>query len=403
MTVDIIGEKYVRLALAINQHRPGYVDSYYGPSEWKEQEETGGSRLLTHLVEQADELAALIDQTVTIDGQRRSYLHQEVRAMQTMIRLLKGERMSLVEEVEGVYDISPVWIDEECLDLSRNKLDELLPNGESLNSRMILRSRALEVRPERLTDLCQYIVKELRQHTSKNFPLPEGEAIIMDFPNVDDPWGGFHKYQGNFQSKVMINTHCPKQAIELVSMLAHEAYPGHHTEATIKEAYLERGLGQVEHCLILGNAPSCVIQEGIAMHGIQMLMSDEEFADWLDLEIFPRAGLKGLDAHRELQINRARWELEEIYGNVAFLIHDQNASREEAQAYINRYIPELPENILAMLDFIQSPLWRAYAYTYTYGYWLLDKLFSSRGERVFWFTRLLREPLTASMVREWIN
>ena len=37
-----------------------------------------------------------------MDSQRRSYLADEVQALQTRLRLLRGESLNLVEEVEGV-------------------------------------------------------------------------------------------------------------------------------------------------------------------------------------------------------------------------------------------------------------------------------------------------------------
>ena len=139
------------------------------------------------------------------------------------------------------------------------------------------------------------------------------------------------------------------------------------------------------------------------MQAINVVMDKNELADWCADEVFPRAGMSGVDARRVLQIIRTRWKLEGAFGNVAFMLHEYGASRVEAQAYIDQYVPELPENVQAMIDFIQLPLWRAYAFTYTHGYWLLEKLFSTRGDPLLWFNRLLTEPLTASMVKEWIN
>jgi hypothetical protein len=403
MDPDLIAETYVKLALAIDQHRHGYVDSFYGPPEWKLQAEQTSLRPLDELFDLANDLAEAIDSATELDSQRRNYLRVETRAMVTTLRLLQGEPLSLAEEVEGVYDICPAWVDEHVFEQARRELDDLLPMSGTLNERMIRRSRVLEVPHERLPALSQYIVGELRKRTRQLFPIPEEETLALETPQVDEPWGGYHTYMGNYRSQVQINTSLPKQALELVSMLAHETYPGHHTEAVIKEARLTRGLRQLEHCLIMGNAPSCVIQEGIAMEAIHILMDKNELAEWYTNEIFPRAGLRGLDAQRELQINQVRWKLEEAFGNLAFLVHEQGASRAEALAYIDQYVPELPENVQAMIDFIQSPLWRAYAFTYTYGYRLLDQLLSNRGERLVWFTRLLSEPLTASMVKEWIN
>jgi hypothetical protein len=51
------GEEFVRLALAIEQHMPGYVDSYFGPDEWMAQAKQAGKVPLPELTERADRLA----------------------------------------------------------------------------------------------------------------------------------------------------------------------------------------------------------------------------------------------------------------------------------------------------------------------------------------------------------
>ncbi len=36
-TMNSLGERYVRLVLALGQHDTDYVDAYYGPPEWKQE------------------------------------------------------------------------------------------------------------------------------------------------------------------------------------------------------------------------------------------------------------------------------------------------------------------------------------------------------------------------------
>jgi len=399
----MLGESYTRLALAINQHRGGYVDSYFGPSEWQAAAKARGPRPLKELEAEAGELSASVAGASEIDDQRRTYLHTEVRAMQTVLRLLLGEALTLGEEVAGVFDLKPTWVDESNFTQARLELNELLAGGGTLNERMAARGKAQEVPEDRLPGLCHYIVNELRGRTKDMFSLPDGEAVTLETPKVNEPWGGYHQYHGDFHSRVQINTRYPKQVLELLSMLAHETYPGHHTEASIKEARLLRGLGRYEHGLILSNGPSCVIQEGIAMQAIRVIMDQEALIGWCQDEIFPRAGLGGLDARREWSIYQARWKLEEAFGNVAFMLHDRGASREEALAYIGSHVPEVPENVSAMIDFIMTPELRSYVFSYTHGYRLLERLFAKRGRRITWFARLLSEPVTPSMVEEWVG
>ncbi len=403
MVTDHLGERYTRLALAINQHRDGYVDSYFGPSEWQSAAKSRGPRPLSELEGEAGDLLASVAGASELDDQRRTYLYTEVKAMQTIIRLLLGESLTLDEEVAGVFDFKPTWVDESNFTQARQDLNELLPAGGTLNERMAARGKAQEVPEDRLTGLCHYVVNELRGRTKELFPLPEGEAVTLEKLKVDEPWGGYHQFNGDFHSQVQINARYPKQVLELLSMLAHETYPGHHTEASIKEDRLLRELGRYEHGLILSNAPSCVIQEGIAMQAIRVIMDQEALIDWCQAEIFPRADLSGLDAHREWLIYQARWKLEEAFGNVAFMLHDQGASREEALAYIACHVPEVPENVAAMIDFIMTPELRSYVFSYTYGYRLLERLFVKHGRPKSWFVRLLSEPVTPRMVEQWIG
>ena len=39
-----ISQRFVRLALALDRHIPGYIDAYFGPPEWKEQSIAHGPR-----------------------------------------------------------------------------------------------------------------------------------------------------------------------------------------------------------------------------------------------------------------------------------------------------------------------------------------------------------------------
>ncbi|MBE7530834.1 MAG: hypothetical protein HND44_19660 [Chloroflexi bacterium] len=112
ITPEIIGSEYVRLALAIDQHIPGYIEAYFGPAEWQEQVQTDGPRPLPELTQQASTLAAAIADAAVLDDQRREFLTLQVKAMQTSLRLLQGETLALADEVESLYDVRPTWVEE---------------------------------------------------------------------------------------------------------------------------------------------------------------------------------------------------------------------------------------------------------------------------------------------------
>jgi len=50
----------------------------------------------------------------------------------------------------------------------------------------------------------------------------------------------------------------------LPRLVAHESYPGHHTEHCRKEAGLVERKGQAEQTIFLVNTPQCLMAEGLA-------------------------------------------------------------------------------------------------------------------------------------------
>jgi len=391
------------LALAIGQHISGYVDAYYGPPEWADQAKAKGLRPAGELAREASNLAAALADDTEMDSQQHDFLTRQVRAMQTSLRILQGEQLTLAEEVKALYDITPEWVDEAIFQEAHRTLDELLPAGDSLLERMATRNKATEVPFERVGPLLHEIVAELRRRAQARFPLPSGESFDLQLV-TDQPWVAYHWYLGHFRSRIDVNTDLPLHITDLTDLIAHEGYPGHHTELSIKESQLVCEQGRIEHCIALINAPSCVVSEGIATRALSILMTDEEQIAWHAEELFPRAGFSHLDARREYMItaNTAQFgKLVGVAGNAAFLLHDQGASADEAVAYLQRYELLSVEEARKLVDFLSNPLFRSYVFNYRYGGELLDALFAAQDDRDHWFARLLTEPVTPSQIGSW--
>jgi len=397
-TIDPIAQAHIRLALAIGQHIPGYIDAYYGPAEWQQQAQADGARPIAELVREATALAAAIAENAEMDPQRRDFITGEVRAMQTSLRILGGEKLTLAEETKAIYDITPKWIDEAVFEEAHRALDELLPPGDSLAERRRIRKEAAKVPVERDSPLLDEIVAELRRRTCARFPLPPDESFELQI--VDDkPWSAYNWYLGDFRSRIDINIDSPITITRLVGLMAHEGYPGHHTELATKESRLVREKNWVEHSVAVLNSPACVVAEGIATRALSTLMSDEELAAWNTDELYPRAGLDHLDARREQAIANAGQKLMSVPGNAAFLLFEQNVDEEKIIAYIQRYGLGSEKDARGVINFLKYA--RSYVFTYSYGGELLDALFAAQNDRDHWFTRLLTEPVTPGQIRAW--
>lgn len=396
-----LDEEFVRLALAINGHLPGYVDSYFGPAEWQPEAQEPGKLPLTDLARRVDRLANDLSQRADWDPQRKDFLARQISAMQMSLRLLAGESVSLAEEVQALYDVAPTWKDETNFVEAQQQWDELLPGDGSLNERRDRWKKSLEIPMEKVKDLLSLIIKTLRERAHRKFNLPETESFVVEFVS-NQPWSAYNWYLGDFKSRIDLNTDLPIRVSALPGLIAHEAYPGHHTELSIKEAGLIREKGYQEHLLTLINSPSCVIAEGIATSALETILSDQELEDWYREEVLPRAGLRHIDPKKIIAMGKATEKLSGLWGNAAFMFHDQKKSPDEIISYLQKYDMSTQEEAQKAIDFISNPLYRSYVFTYYIGHDLLQELFS-RGGRDQYFTRLLREPVTPSQIREWIK
>jgi hypothetical protein len=392
--------EFVKVALALNEHIPGYVDAYIGPEAWMQESTQAGKRPLPELEDRVNELVKGISQ---MDGeeQRKDFLAAHVSAMQMSLRLLAGENLSLTEETQGLYDVSPAWKDESDFVEAHKLLDQALPAGGSLKQRMDDWKKSLEVPAETFKELLLWVTEQLREWTRQKFTLPEEECFDVELVS-DQPWMAYNWFQGGYRSRIEINTDLPTQVTEPAELIAHEGYPGHHTEHCIKEAKLVRQMNYQEQFVTILNSPSCVIAEGIATLALETLLGDQDLEDWYREEILPRAGMSHIDARRIVEVRRANQKIDGLWGNAAFMLHDQKKSTEEITSYLQRYGLHTDQETDHAMRFLSDPLSRSYTFTYFAGHDLLRELFAKK-DRDTYFRRLLEEPVTPGQVRDWIR
>ena len=69
-----------------------------------------------------------------------------------------------------------------------------------------------------------------------------------------------------------INLDLPVLSTSIAHLVAHEAYPGHHTEHTRKEVGLVRERGHLEETIFPVGTPQCLLAEGLADLGLEVVM-----------------------------------------------------------------------------------------------------------------------------------
>ncbi|WP_019584723.1 hypothetical protein [Deinococcus apachensis] len=389
-----IAERYIRLAHAIDAQWEGFVDGYGGPPEWADRTRREPHELRAQAETLLEEVAGVEDTA------RRTFLTVQTRALHTMTRLLSGEVLPYADEVRGLYDIDPVRAPTAELEAALSALDAALPGTGSLVEREeALRARVVVPR-EDILRVAEPILAALRGRTRERFGLPDGENFSIGLVN-DKPWSGYNWPLGNLQSRIDINTDLPVLLPNLPDLLAHEGYPGHHTEHATKEARLVRERGWLEHSVQLLAAPECVVSEGIAVNALRAVMDRGEVEAWLTGELAGVAGLDPQDVRAYLAASRAREGLKGVSGTAALMLHAEGRPEAEVLEFLARYGVSNEERARQSLRFISQPNFRAYIFTYSVGGDLVKGWVARNGAEGF--ARLLTEPLTPGGLREVVG
>jgi hypothetical protein len=343
-----------------------------------------------------------IGQDGSLNEACREFLKGEVEAMQTTLRILRDEAPGFIEEVQSLYGLTPTWTDEGIFEETHRKLEGLLPGNGPLVNRFQSFKEQVMISTETAVPIINRLADELRARTQQRFPLPADENCDYEFVN-DKPWGAYNWYLGNYRSRIEINLDNPIRVYTLPHFISHEAYPGHHTEHSIKEQKHYRELGLLEYSILLSNTPDAVISEGIAEYALELMFSPEELVD-IYQQILEETGLSKYDGELIYEfVHIASRPLRKVGDNELLLLHDKGASDDEVIAYGMRYGLSSEKEETKYLQFAKDPLWRSYGFNYSLGYELIAKLLSSTENKDQMFTRLLQESLTPAQVQRMVS
>ena len=402
---DPIARDYLLLALRLDQHVPGLVDGYFGPASLKAEVDLEAQRPPARLRDDAAALGERVEQELE-PGARRTWLAAQLVALETQAAALAGSSLPYVEHVTRCFDWTPVRRGDAAFDAAAARLDTALPGPGALAERLAAFDAALEIPIERLPSVIDVLVPRFRERGEHLFGLPPGEDLRVTLVR-GQPWSGYNWYDGGLRSRVDINTDLPVRAFELLRLLGHEMYPGHHLEHAWKEADLVEGRGLLESSILLINTAECLISEGLADLGRDFALPADELADVL-LTVFEIAGLDvGRDpqrarhtAEQAITLAAARFELSATRVNAALMRHADGATHEETLAYLVEVGRFTPEVAAKRLEFIEHPLWRTYVFVYNEGEALLRRWLETvpQSDRPGRFARLLHEQLTPGSI-----
>jgi hypothetical protein len=359
-------DRYLELGLRLGRLVDGFVDAYYGPPELARRVEAEPPPAPAALAREAGGLIADLDAgegDADLGPDRRRWIRAQAVGLRTSARKLAGEPIGYLDEVESCYGARPELVAEDDLSAAHRRLDAVLPGDGPLRERYIAWREAHAVPPERLDAAIRSLADDLRERTQRLFGLPDGEHIewILE---TDKPWAGFNYYLGDLRSRVAINVDLPVLSLSLGHLVAHEAYPGHHTEHTRKEVGLVRQRRWLEETIFLVGTPQCTLAEGLADLGLEVVFGPRP--EPLVAEHLRPLGIR-YDAEVAAEVTQAAEALGWVRSNAAILLHEHGRSVDDCVAYLERWGLLPPDRAAKAVSFMTDPTWRAYSHCYTEG------------------------------------
>ena len=365
-----IVSRYIELGLRLGRHVDGFVDAYYGPPEVAARVEAEPPRPPGELAADAGRLIADLDGgdgagtgEGTVDAGRRRWIRAQAVGLHTSARKLAGEPIAYLDEVKQCYGARPAVVPDDTFAAAHRRLDAVLPGSGPLRERYIAWREGHAVPADQLETAIRALADDLRERTQRLFGLPEGEHVEWVF-ETDKPWSGFNYYEGGLRSRVAVNVDLPVLSLSLGHLVAHEAYPGHHTEHTRKEAGLVRQRRWEEETIFLVGTPQCTLAEGLADLGVEVVLGRRP--EPVVAEHLAPLGIR-YDAEVAAAVAEAGEALSWVRSNAAIRLHDEGAAVDDVVAYLERWAL-LPRNrATKAVSFLTDETWRAYSHCYTEG------------------------------------
>jgi hypothetical protein len=384
---DPVG-RYLEVGLRLGRHLDGMVDAYYGPEALAQRVADEPLRPLPALVADVRSLVADLDAgDGDLDAVRRRWLRAQATGLHTAGRKLAGEDVAFVDEVEQCYGVRPEFVDHDVLAEAHHRLDAVLPGAGPLPARYEAWRSSHIMTSRQLTEAVHVLAEAFRERTRARFGLPDGEHVEFELV-TDQPWSGFNYYEGGLRSRVAINTDLPVSSTTIGHLIAHEAYPGHHTEHCRKEVGLVHQRQQLEESIFLVGTPQCLLAEGLADLALDVLLGEDHESQLAEL-LHP-LGIR-YDTEVVAAVAAAGEALSSVRGNAALILHDRGGSEDDAIDELSRWALLPRDRAAKSIAFLTHPTWRAYIFCYVAGLPLCRRFVDGDPER---FERLLTEQFT---------
>jgi hypothetical protein len=376
-TLNEIAERYVHLVLAMGEHDADYVDAFYGPAEWKRAADQE-KKPLEQIAREAKELIAAIptgsaDEAETL---RREYLRKQLGALETRVRILRGEKLTFDQESRALYDAVAPRFDESHFDEILKQLEQKIPGDGPLWQRYENWRKPFVIPKEKVDGVFQLAIAECRKRTLAHIPLPPNESFTVEYV-TNKPWGGYNWYKGNYRSVIQVNTDLPIYIDRAVDLAAHEGYPGHHVYNALLEKNLVRDRGWQEFTVYALFSPQSLIAEGSANYGRDVAFTKVERMKFEKDVLVPAAGIDAARADDYYAVQELLRQLSFAGNEAARKLIDGEIDEAAAEQWLEKYAVMEPPRAKQRVQFTKR--YRSYVINYNTGEEMVKRYIEKRG------------------------
>ena len=403
--LDRIAVDFVHMTLEAGEREPGYVDAYYGPKEWEASAKLA-PRPVSVLRKEADRLQMLLakvpDKDLDADQRRRkTFLRGQIKAAQTRLAMIAGDKFSFEDEAEGLFGVRPALKPLKSYDPILARIDKLVPGKGDLAARVDAFQNKYVIPTDKVEAVMKAGIAACKAKTEQHIELPAGERFDLEFV-TKKPWSGYNWYKGDAHSLIQINTDLPIYISRALDLGCHEGYPGHHVLNALLEQKLTKGKGWIEFSVYPLFSPQSFIAEGSANFGIDLAFPGKAKTEFERDKLYPLAGLdpKTAEAYGELQ--EAKAALSSSGNTVAALYLSGKMTKEQAVQALMMYSLYSRGGAEKRVAFIET--YRSYVINYNIGQDMVrDHVHrAGKSEDARWkaMERVISEPTTPADLRK---
>ena len=408
-STEVIAEEYVRLVLQVGQYDSAVVDAYFGPEEWKPNEQKVAIFPEDTLVNSANDLLSkcktlLESKKPNLNIRRVEMLQKQLIALRTKVQIIGGKTYSFDEEAALLYDAEPPFYPLSYFDKLLDEMDQLLSGDGVLSSRYTKFMEQFIIPKNMLDSVFSVATDESRAITKQYLDLPTQENFVLEYVN-DKVWSGYNYYQGDSQSLIQINTDFPIHIDRAIDLASHEGYPGHHIYMMLLDQNLVNSEGWMEYSVYPLFSPLSFISEGSANYGIDMVFPGEKRLAFERDVLFPIVGISKMKAEKFHKVQELKAKLKYAENEIARRYLNGIIGREEAVGMIETYLLFSPKKAVQRLNFIETN--RSYVINYNLGRDQVAKHMKLSGadpelpeKRWQIFKELLSNPYSSSTLKK---